>query len=741
MAIGFVGAACALTAASTGTTLAVTLPSAFSASNLLLVGIGTRNAGTPSITGPAGWTQIAASIISSGNNLRSAMFYRVSDGSETSSCTFTLSSQNSIVGVSGAFSGVDTANPIYSSGSMDSPATSSASFLVLAPAIINTELVYFNATANALTSTPDANITERIDAQSSGATNLVSGTLNTEYWTSSGASSVRVNTLSGAAVNNIGWSVALTPAGALTAGGALPLVDVQMQFSGSAVGWTNVGSDVLVEPGVSVSYGIMGNGPEDRVAATGTMNFALDNSAHNSGGKLGYYSPGNSNARAGFELGIGTRLALTYSGSTFYKFTGRLDEIDPQPGQFLGRQTLCTAVDWIDEAARHPLNRIATQFSVTADQIIATTIGNMSRTPAACSLAVAQQKYPYALDTGFDESTTALTELQRVAQSDRGFVVIRGDQTQGGTLTYFDRRQRMNGISSGIQPLSASTILQTNMIQMHTPRPRGQVYNRIYTTAHPRIVDGALTTVLYVLTSQPTIANGETAIFEGGYTDPALRSQRVAAASMLTPVAGVDFTAGTSTCDFSMNDVVVIAGSYGSNTLRLAVTNNSAHLKLVLNRLQVRGAGIYDYSPVTNQAQDAISIANYGQARLSVDMPYESSVTVASAIGDYDLAQWKNPRYAPDSVTFVGTGNACLMDAGLRREPGDVIGITENVVGLSASEFFVQSVHLTISGRSRAVFSWGLQDRSDFTDYWVLNVDKLAETSADSGSQWSVLGL
>src|SRR3990167_1045455 len=102
---------------------------------------------------------------------------------------------------------------------------------------------------------------------------------------------------------------------------------LDMQFSGSTGAWTALRADVLTHPGVVATYGINGTGPEDRVADTGTMDFSLNNSIQNIAQAVGNYSPLHANARAGFEVGIGTRLTVVYSGSTFYKFVGRLDSI------------------------------------------------------------------------------------------------------------------------------------------------------------------------------------------------------------------------------------------------------------------------------------------------------------------------------------------------------------------------------------------------------------------------------
>lgn len=132
-------------------------------------------------------------------------------------------------------------------------------------------------------------------------------------------------------------------------GVALTSSAVEMEFSTGV--WTDVIADVQASTGLTVEYGIRGNDPKDRVASTGFMDFYLQNHAGNSASTQGYYSPNHGSVRSGFTYGTGTRLKLTYGGTSYYKFCGKLADIEPEPGQYLRQLTRCQAVDWIDEAA------------------------------------------------------------------------------------------------------------------------------------------------------------------------------------------------------------------------------------------------------------------------------------------------------------------------------------------------------------------------------------------------------
>ena len=73
--------------------------------------------------------------------------------------------------------------------------------------------------------------------------------------------------------------------------------------------WTDIGPDVLGP--VRGRYGISDVGPDASVASTGELAFDLDNSAQNSGGVLGWYSPNHASVRSGWTFGIPIQWVLS----------------------------------------------------------------------------------------------------------------------------------------------------------------------------------------------------------------------------------------------------------------------------------------------------------------------------------------------------------------------------------------------------------------------------------------------
>lgn len=94
--------------------------------------------------------------------------------------------------------------------------------------------------------------------------------------------------------------------------------DIKIEFEFSTGVWTDVYDDVLSV--ITVSQGIRGTGPLDRVASTGKMTIALLNHDNT-------YTPDHSNCVSGFDKGTHCRLSVEDDSTTKVKFYGRIERI------------------------------------------------------------------------------------------------------------------------------------------------------------------------------------------------------------------------------------------------------------------------------------------------------------------------------------------------------------------------------------------------------------------------------
>lgn len=494
-------------------------------------------------------------------------------------------------------------------------------------------------------------------------------------------------------------------------------VALEAELDGAGVGWTDISVDVrLGEAPVVAEYGIRGTGPLDRVASTGTLTFALDNTVSNSGWKQGYYSPGHANARTGFELGIVVRLAIidNATGARHYKFRGTLISVQPDAGLKRRQAVSCTVVDWIDEAARAKIRDVNTQTDKRSDQIIDTLITTaVTRQPVTKSLRVGQGEFPFALDNMQDNSTPVLRAIADCVMSELGYFYVKGDTSEGGTAVFEDRHKR---VLDG----AAEATFNDTMLDVDAVRTRDDIINRVHVIVHPRKIDAAATTVLYELTpteTVPSVVAGGTIALHGLYRDATGRFIRLGGSEQVTPASTTDYTANAA-ADGSGADLtasVAVTAAFSSNGVTFTITNNHASATAYITKLQVRGKGVYDTYETMVEAQHASSQTTYGESAVVIDLPYEDDVNIAQGVADQQLQVYKDPRYTVRAVTVSGQKSAALMTQCLAREPGDKIAIVETVTGLTntASDgtefaYYIQQVRFEIRVASKVYATWTL---------------------------------
>ena len=508
---------------------------------------------------------------------------------------------------------------------------------------------------------------------------------------------------------------------------------LEMQFSGAGGSWTSVAADIRlgVEPTVA-EYGIQGVGPMDRMAATGTLTFALDNSNANSGALQGYYSPGHTNVRSGFDLGIGVRLKITYSGTTYYKFRGSLISVQPDAGSKMRQSVRCLAVDWLDEAARTKIRDIATQSSKRADQVINTLITDaVTRQPAATSLNTGQSTFTTVFDNLRDEQTTVYQAIADAALSEFGYFYQKGDTTQGGTVKFEDRHARPKAGA-------AVATFDNTMYELEAVRTRDDIINRVQVVVHPRKVDAAATTVLYELTptqTVPSVGAGATIVIQGPFRDATGRFVRIGGDAVVAPAATTDYT-GNSASDGSgtnLTSSLTVTAAVSSNSAVFTITNTHATSTIYVTKLQIRGKGVYDQYDSAARASDSASQTSYGETLATIDLPYEDDLDIAQGIADWVLNVYKNPRYTVGAIGLHGNASATLMTQALAREPGDKIALKETVTGLTnlgsgGAEigYFINGVRLTVGPRDVIDVTWPLAP-ADQQQAWILGTTGAGE--------------
>jgi hypothetical protein len=514
--------------------------------------------------------------------------------------------------------------------------------------------------------------------------------------------------------------------------------------------WVDISADVLHDPSPKWNMGIMGNDVLDRVGDPEELSFALDNSTNNSAGLLGYYSPTNANCRTGWGPGVAIRLSFSYDSSTFYKFYGLIapDGLETEAGLYAGRRVNVRAEGFMALAQRHVLELMSLQTNLTITQAVPYILANMPIQPLDTQYGTGVDTFATVFDT-ISENTTALSELQKLAMSEFGYVYTKGDSTGGQTLVVEGRSDRIN-IENTLIPLdlasSGTLLLETGdhllletgdkLVLSETQTANfsdeqlalkteygANLANRISGTSYPRRVDAAATTVLFTTQTRILVNAGQTKQnIRGQYRDPA-GITRINGQNMVTPVASTDYIAtansdGTGT-DYTANCYVV--ATYGTEQVDYSVTNTGASAFYVW--LQARGKGIYLYDPINVIFEDTTSVNTYGLFPLTLSMPYQNNPLAVESVGNLTLSNNKDPKLTVNSYTINANRDIKSMYAFLVLEPGTRSRFAETVTGTDANYFINGYSAELIAGK---IVNWApVLKLADDTDFWILDTSDL----------------
>jgi hypothetical protein len=504
---------------------------------------------------------------------------------------------------------------------------------------------------------------------------------------------------------------------------------IEMELGGVGLGWTNVSADVRANVPIRWKYGIDGNGLTDRVASPGSLTFALNNSTLNSGHLLGYYSLGHVNCRSGFTTGINVRLKIVFAATTYVKFHGRLSSVIPAAGQYGSRVSLCVVHDWMDEASRAKLKRVPLQTNKRADEVTTTIVAAMSRQPVSQTFGTGRDTYVFALDSSPEEGLGVLNEFQRIAQSEVGYIYVRGNTGSGGELVFESRTDRAG------KNVNVATFDNT-MYALDVASDRDDVVTRLQVVQHPKRKDLA-NIVLFTLRDSSvsidtaiSLGSGEVKTLIAEFSDPNNRGQRIGATSVVTPlVATTDYLFNAAADGSGTNltaSLIVTSTILGASAAAITFQNTNAAAGFV-TFLQIRGLGIYDLVDVIWE-QESTSVATAkGENTLTYDMPYQSDPDVCDGAARYFLALFQTQVSNVAGISILGNVSSTLMTHALAREPGERIGLAEAATGLTTTGgYFIQSCEGEISKGLILKMRWGLAPASQQV-FWLLGTAGVSE--------------
>lgn len=514
-------------------------------------------------------------------------------------------------------------------------------------------------------------------------------------------------------------------------------IKVEMQFDGT--NWTDVSADVLAP--IQVKQGILSSDPLQRVANTGVMSFQLNNSAANSAGLIGYYSPGHTNCVTGFDIGLPVRLLMTYDGRTKCKFVGRIpaNGIAVFPGELGTRKVGVTVNDWMDMAAKYEI--LLPQFTTNKriDEIVPLIIADMPVQPGATSYEVGDYTFAAVFDL-VRPKTRAMQEFTAVAISEMGYIYITHDWDNYEILKVEDKSYRYNtpdlkdlivsssdsgfllmednafllqedGYKLLLDELQSAWAINETHMDMTTTY-NNYFYNRVTAKAYPRQEDTS-NQVLFTLQKPLKLDAAEKREnYSVTFKDPTGGSARVTSRSMVDPVITTDYTMnsladGTGT---NLTNDLSVTVVYGTNGASYTLENTGA-VDGFITKLQARGKGIYTYDTIEYISSDAASEAAVGVYNKSLDLKYQDDANAAQQFADYIRGQYDSIGTVPETVTIAANLSSLHMWAFLQLEIGDGVYISETVTGIDGN-YVINGYTFNVSQNGHVIFTWYLVPKS-----------------------------
>lgn len=495
-------------------------------------------------------------------------------------------------------------------------------------------------------------------------------------------------------------------------------LSLEVQFTPGV--WTVIDAarDVVGDVPLRVAYGIVGNGPLNRIASTGELGFALRNDAGNAGSTQGWYSPAHASCRSGWTFGILARVRMSSGAiSNHEKFRGKIRVILPAAGRALSQRVAVVAYDPMRDLAETDARAVTVQVNKTEAELIAALLASLpaESQPPASALDAGLDLFPFAFDD-LQGGTKALSVLSDVVVSALGSLVATGD----GTVTYVNRHTLASAAS-------AFTFTDDHLVELIPPSSLDRTYNRVRVTIHPKSVSAAATDELYTLAADATIAIDRGASLDvwTDYTDPDDRQTKVGGTSVVTTLIGGTHYGANSAADGSGTDLtasVVASLDPFSSTAKWTLTNSASQTAYV-RLLRVVGKAVRDLGA---QTYEASATGASGDRPLSVDLPYQNDSQIGQSAAHFLRAQYAGLAQQVDSMAFLAHTSSDLMTQALLREPGDCITLSETVTGLTAVDCLIQSVELEARAGGWLRCRWGLAPASPFR-MWQIGVAGLSE--------------
>jgi hypothetical protein len=336
--------------------------------------------------------------------------------------------------------------------------------------------------------------------------------------------------------------------------------------------------------------------------------------------------------------------------------------------------------------------------------------------PRATSYDTGVETFSRFFDTDSDEKMSPLSLFSKLARNEMGgFIYLKGDTVGGETLRFDNRRARLLNTASIVT-------LDDSMHDLTVEYDRQAVKNVVQARVYPKRVDDQVV-VIYTGQAPFAINSGQSVTVVLPFRDPAT-ARPISATEVVWPlVADTDFKFGANQGDFGeLNGALGLAATIGGNSTKVTFTNNGT-VPGWLNKLQLRGKGIYAFDPQTFEAKDTPSILKRGELVLTWDLEQHDNPANAEALAGFKLLEHKEPRKVPSSARFLANSSQARMLAFLQGEVSSRITLRETVTAVGG-DFNINWVSFKIVDGKWIWCEWSLVPAYALP-IWIIGVSRI----------------
>ncbi len=491
---------------------------------------------------------------------------------------------------------------------------------------------------------------------------------------------------------------------------------------------TDISSDVIGNI-VGNDWGIMSNGPLDRIGTTGQLKFSLNNST-------GKYTPGSLTALSGWDEGIAVELEIGFE-SNLYLYRFYVESIKP-PVKFQDIKTQVVAVDWMKYATEHPIENPGALANIRGNEILNEVLSLMPIQPKNINFDEGKNDFSVAFDT-ITSKTKAYDEAVKVALSELGYVYLVKDRQYGETLRFENAISRtgLRGLSSlPVSQANSGFLLKPgttdyirtpandriilnqvsdavidNTIMEVVSEYGADVINHFTAWAHPRRVDASFV-ALFILDEPIALGSGPEIEIKGTYADPAGGAQ-ISGQGIIDPVITTDYLVNSAEDGSGTNistDLTFTFKQFGTDGFTVRVKNMNTSFNGWLTKFLVRGYGVYTYNPISTVARNQTSIDRRGTKTATITQKYKTVLHRARVFVEAEVNRNKNPRMVLNAIGISANTSAVLMTAFLNLHPGDLANIIIDKLNIDGHYYIqgVDNVEITTGGIIN--FDWVLRE-------------------------------